>query len=149
MYFIYLLVVFCFSSVFTNQIKSKTLNNTHDFTTTEFPNDCACGIFLTSQFKKGNKESPAGNPALIHDQPGTFSCTPAGKRLCTNKCLETIIKYLPNSSTMICSSIERDSYKERAYLFIKNCKSQWINTNLSAGKEYCCKNGTSYKCPIF
>lgn len=34
----------------------------------------------------------------------------------------------------------------QAYLFIKNCKDEWINTNLSAGREYCCKDGSPYKC---
>ncbi|XP_053984562.1 follicle cell protein 3C-1 [Hylaeus volcanicus] len=149
MYFIYLLSILCFSSVFANEIKLKALNSTLDVTTTESPIGCICGIFLNGQFKKSSKESPAGNPVLIHDQCGTFSCTPNGKRLCINKCLDTILKYLPNSSTIICGSLERDCYKERAYLFIKNCKSKWINTNLSAGREYCCKNGAPYKCPMY
>lgn len=93
------------------------------------------------------------------------------------------MKHLPNSSAILCASIDRDCHKERvsthtqinfyiflfeiiletelfhtlklydlnyiswqAYLFIKNCKDEWINTNLSAGKEYCCKDGTPYKC---
>ncbi|XP_006616544.1 uncharacterized protein LOC102672619 [Apis dorsata] len=116
---------------------------------TESSVSCICGIFLSGEFKKDNKESFEGNPALIHGLPGVFPCTPIGNKICISKCLDTIIKYLPNSSKILCSSIERDCYKEKAYLFIKNCKSGWINTNLSAGREYCCKNGRPYKCPIF
>lgn len=149
MYLIYLLSILCFSSVFANEIKLKASNSTLDVTTTESPIGCTCGIFLSGQFKKSSKESPTGNPVLIYDQFETFPCTLNGKRLCINKCLDTILKYLPNSSAIICGSIERDCYKERAYLFIKNCKSGWINTNLSAGREYCCKKGAPYKCPIY
>ena len=127
----------------------KILKTVLQTSTTESPPGCVCGIFLSGQFKKSSKEQPTGNPALIHDQPGIFPCTPGGNRICTNKCLDTIIKYLPNSSTILCGSIDRDCYKERAYLFIKNCKPEWINTNLSAGREYCCKDGAPYKCPIY
>ncbi|KOC59694.1 Follicle cell protein 3C-1 [Habropoda laboriosa] len=150
MYPALLLLVLYFSSAFAdNETKPKTLNNTLIISTTESPIGCVCGIFLSRQFKKDSKEPPIGNPAVVYDQPQTFFCTPIGNKLCTNKCLETIVKYLPNSPKIICSSIEHDCYKERAYLFIKNCKSGWINTNLSAGREYCCKDGTSYKCPIY
>ncbi|CAK9807989.1 Armadillo repeat-containing protein 7 [Anthophora plagiata] len=149
MYPALLLLVLYISPAFAdNKIKSKTLNNTLKISTTDVPIGCTCGIFLSGQLKKGNKE-PIGNPAVIYDQPETFSCIPIGNRLCINKCLETIVKYLPNSPKIICSSIEHDCYKERAYLFIKNCKSGWINTNLSAGREYCCKDGISYKCPLY
>ena len=133
----------------TSTVRPKILNAILQTSTTESPPGCVCGIFLSGQFKKGSKEQPTGNPALIHDQPGIFPCTPGGNRICTNKCLETIIKYLPNSSTILCGSIDRDCYKERAHLFIKNCKHGWINTNLSAGREYCCKDGAPYKCPIY
>lgn len=57
------------------------------------------------------------------------------------------MRHLPNSPLMVCGSIDRDCHKERAYLFVKNCKDKWINTNLSAGREYCCKDGVPYKCP--
>lgn len=150
MYPIFLLSVFFFSSILAdNQIKVKSLNNTLKILTTESSIGCICGIFLTGEFKKDNKESLEGNPALIHGLPGVFPCTPIGNKICISKCLDTIIKYLPNSSKILCSSIERDCYKEKAYLFIKNCKSGWINTNLSAGREYCCKDGRPYKCPAF
>lgn len=117
--------------------------------TAESPIGCVCAIFLSGQFKKNSKEQPKGSPALIHEQIDTFPCTPVGNRLCTNKCLDTIVKYLPNSPAILCSSIDRDCHKERAYLFIKNCKNEWINTNLSAGREYCCKDGAPYKCPAY
>lgn len=57
-----------------------------------------------------------------------------------------IAKHLPNSPTILCGSIDRDVYRERAYLFIQNCDGTWINTNLSAGREFCCKDGSPYKC---
>lgn len=61
-------------------------------------------------------------------------------------CLFQIAKHLPNSPVILCGSIDRDVYRERAYLFIQDCKGTWINTNLSAGREYCCKDGSPYKC---
>ncbi|XP_076225816.1 follicle cell protein 3C-1-like [Nomia melanderi] len=150
MYFTYSLLLICLGSGLINGQKIlKSSNNTLQMTTTESPLGCTCGIFLNSQFKKGSKEQPNGNPVLMHDQSGIFPCTPSGRRHCINKCLDSIVKYLPNSSTILCSSLERDCHKERAYLFIKNCKQEWINTNFSAGREYCCKNGAPYKCPIY
>lgn len=59
-----------------------------------------------------------------------------------------IVKYLPNSPNIICGTIDRDCHRERAYLFVQNCNATWVNTNLSAGREYCCKDGTSFKCPM-
>ncbi|XP_001606122.2 uncharacterized protein LOC100114266 [Nasonia vitripennis] len=109
---------------------------------------CTCGVFLSGQFKKGSKEQPKGNAALLHDQSDTFPCSNVGNKMCTNKCLDVIVKHLPNSPSILCGSIDRDCHKERAYLFIKNCKDEWINTNLSAGREYCCKDGLPYKCPL-
>ncbi|KZC11245.1 Follicle cell protein 3C-1, partial [Dufourea novaeangliae] len=148
MYLLYLLLVVCLAPALADgERKLKLSNNTIQVPIAKPPSGCTCGIFLSGQFKKGSKEKPNGNPALVHDQPGIFPCTPSGNRQCINKCLDTIIKYLPNSSTILCSSLERDCSKERAYLFIKNCKHEWINTNLSAAREYCCKNGAPYKCP--
>ncbi|XP_011502866.1 PREDICTED: follicle cell protein 3C-1 [Ceratosolen solmsi marchali] len=109
---------------------------------------CTCGVFLSGQFKKGSKEQPKGNPALLHEHPDVFPCSNIGNKMCTNKCLDVIVKHLPNSPTILCGSIDRDCHKERAYLFVKNCKDEWVNTNLSAGREYCCKDGLPYKCPI-
>ncbi|XP_078051624.1 follicle cell protein 3C-1-like [Augochlora pura] len=150
MIYSYLLLVVCLGSVLTDdQRKLKVSNDTFQVTTVEPSLGCVCGIFLSGQFKISSKDEPKGNPALTHDQPGIFPCTPGGNRHCTSKCLDTIIKYLPNSSTILCSSLNRDCHKEKAYLFIKNCKHKWINTNLSAGREYCCKNGVPYKCPIY
>jgi len=117
-------------------------------TSPETPLGCVCGVFLSGQFKKGSKEQPKGNPALLHEHTDSFPCSNVGNKLCTNKCLDVIVKHLPNSPAILCGSIDRDAHKERAYLFIKNCKDEWINTNLSAGREYCCKDGIPYKCPI-
>ncbi|KDR24414.1 follicle cell protein 3C-1 isoform X2 [Zootermopsis nevadensis] len=114
--------------------------------TESFP--CVCGVFLTGQFVKGSRDPPRGNAALLHENSDPLPCNPFGNKQCTNKCLDLIVKHLPNSAAILCGSIDRDCHKERAYLFIKNCNDTWINTNLSAGREYCCKDGKPYKCPI-
>lgn len=91
MYFIYSLLLICFASGLANGQKiSKISNNTLQMTTTESPLGCICGIFLNSQFKKGSKEQPNGNPVLMHDQSGIFPCTPNGRRHCINKCLDSV-----------------------------------------------------------
>lgn len=59
-----------------------------------------------------------------------------------------IVKHLPNSPNIICGTIDRDCHRERAYLFIQNCNNTWVNTKLSAGREYCCKAGVSVPCPL-
>lgn len=108
---------------------------------------CTCAAFLSGQFKKGSSEQPIGLPALIQETDLIFPCTQAGLRLCINKCLETIVKHLPNSPAIICGTIDRDCHRERAYLWVKNCDAnQWINSNLSAGREYCCKSGEPVSC---
>ena len=55
---------------------------------------------------------------------------------------------MPNSDAIICGTINRDCYKERAHLFVQNCEPKWINSNLAAGREYCCKNHKPYNCPL-
>lgn len=108
---------------------------------------CSCAVFMSGQFKKGSTDQPKGLPALIQETEITYPCTPAGTRSCINKCLESIVKHLPNSSAIICGTIDRDCHRERAYLWIQNCDgSSWINSNLSAGREYCCKSGESVSC---
>uniref|UniRef100_A0A6B2E9J8 Putative conserved secreted protein n=1 Tax=Phlebotomus kandelakii TaxID=1109342 RepID=A0A6B2E9J8_9DIPT len=109
---------------------------------------CSCAVFLSGQFTKGSKEPPLGDPALIHEHDETFPCTGLGLKQCTNWCLESLVKHLPNSGHLLCSAIDRDCHKERAYLFVENCNGTWVNTNFSAGREYCCKDGVPYKCPI-
>lgn len=61
-----------------------------DAPTTEMPVGCVCGVFLSGQFKKGSKEQPKGNPALLHEHPDNFACSIVGNKLCTNKCLDTV-----------------------------------------------------------
>jgi hypothetical protein len=108
---------------------------------------CTCAAFMSGQFKKGSSEQPKGLPALIQETDIHFPCTSTGVKMCINKCLETIIKHLPNSPSIICGTIDRDCHRERAYLFVKNCDaSTWINSNLSAGREYCCKSGEPVSC---
>lgn len=51
---------------------------------------CTCGVFLSSQFKKGSPEPPKGAPVLRHEQDKVFPCTPLGIRQCQNKCLEAV-----------------------------------------------------------
>lgn len=109
---------------------------------------CTCGVFLSGQFTKGSSDQPKGLPALVHEQETTYACNALGNKQCTNKCLDAVVKHLPNSPSIICGTIDRDCHKERAYLFVQNCEPLWINTNLSAGREYCCKNGEPYKCPL-
>nr|CAD7447468.1 unnamed protein product [Timema bartmani] len=131
------------------------------------PVPCTCGVFLSGQFTKNSQDPPKGHPALLHEHPDPFPCNIWGNKQCTNRCLDIslkgslfgsiinllmidsqIVKHLPNSPTILCGSIDRDCHRERAYLFIKNCNNTWINTNLSAGREYCCKDGAPIKCPI-
>lgn len=87
--------------------------------------------------------------------------------MCINKCLESIVKHLPNSPAIICGMVSRDVHRERAYLWVQNCqKKNWTNSNLSAGRkfsqnayknknkfiypfytgEYCCKSGEVVNC---
>ncbi|KAH0952337.1 hypothetical protein HN011_006605 [Eciton burchellii] len=146
MYIVLMIMSLCISYSYTeknntilNIVKSPTNLNEQSV-------GCVCAVFLNGQFKKGSREQPKGYPALLHEYPNPLPCSAIGNKLCTSKCLDVIVKYLPNSQTMLCASIERDCHKERAYLFIKNCKDEWINTNLSAGREYCCKNGLPYNC---
>lgn len=91
--FVFLLYTFCLLPANADE-KSKNLNSTVKISTTESPSSCICGIFLSGQFKKGSKEQPTGNPALIHDQPGSFPCTALGNRLCVNKCLDTVSQFI-------------------------------------------------------
>lgn len=137
-------MVLCMSYSYAE--KNSTSTNIEASNSSEEPIGCVCGVFLSGQFKKGSKEQPKGYPVFLHEHPDLLSCNIFGNKLCTSKCLEAIIKYLPNSPTMLCASLDHDCYKERAHLFIKNCKDEWINTNLSAGREYCCKDGLPYKC---
>ncbi|KAG5314275.1 FCP3C protein, partial [Acromyrmex insinuator] len=144
MYLTLVVMALCISYSYTEN--NNTVTNIKSSTNTKQSTGCACAIFLSGQFKKGSKEQPKGYPALIHEYPDPISCTTIGNKLCVNKCLEIIVKHLPNSQAVLCASIDRDCHKERAYLFFKNCKDEWINTNLSAGREYCCKDGMPYKC---
>ncbi|XP_055914872.1 follicle cell protein 3C-1 [Eupeodes corollae] len=109
---------------------------------------CTCGVFLTNQFVKGSDEQPKGDPAMIQEVNKVFPCNVIGQKQCQTKCLESIVAHLPNSATVLCATLGRDIHKQRAFLFIKNCKDTWINTNIAAGKEYCCKDGVSYQCPL-
>ncbi|XP_035723897.1 uncharacterized protein LOC118442431 [Vespa mandarinia] len=148
MYLEFIFIILCVSTVYTKNDIDENKNNRIELSTSEEPVGCICGVFLSGQFKKGTKEQPTGNPALLHEQSELFPCTPLGNKHCINKCVEMIIKHLPNSSDLLCAAIDRNCLKERAYLFIQNCENKWINTNLSTGKKYCCKDGISYKCPI-
>jgi hypothetical protein len=108
---------------------------------------CQCAVFMSGQFKKGSTEPPKGYPAITQETDIAYPCTSSGTKMCINKCLETIVKHLPNSPAIICGTIDRDCHREKAYLFVKNCDAkQWINSNLSAGREYCCKTGEPVNC---
>ncbi|XP_067013823.1 follicle cell protein 3C-1 [Anabrus simplex] len=114
-------------------------------TTPKPPTPCTCAVFLSGSFKTG--EQPRGPPALLHEHSDLFPNTAFGNKQCTNRCLDIIVRHLPNSPSILCGSIDRDCHRERAYLFIKNGADKWVNTNLSAGREFCCKDGLPYKCP--
>ncbi|EDV45708.1 uncharacterized protein Dere_GG18592 [Drosophila erecta] len=108
------------------------------------PVPCTCGVFLSSQIPNGLPTKP-----LIHQElDQMFPCNAIGRKQCQTKCLETIVQHLPNSANIVCSALGHDCHKERAYLFIKNCNNQWVNTNLQAGREYCCRSGLPYRCPL-
>ncbi|XP_052868636.1 follicle cell protein 3C-1 [Anopheles cruzii] len=110
---------------------------------------CTCAIFLTGQFNRFNRtEQPKGNPGIQLELMQHFTCTPAGNKQCSNRCLDAIVKHLPNSQNVICATIDRDCYRERAYLFYQNCSPRWINSNLSAGKEFCCQNDEPMRCNL-
>ncbi|XP_023174060.2 follicle cell protein 3C-1 [Drosophila hydei] len=108
------------------------------------PVPCTCGVFLTSQIKNGLPETP-----LIHNEMDRmYPCNAIGRKQCQTKCLEAIVQHLPNSANIVCATLGHNCHKERAYLFIKNCQNVWVNTNLQAGREYCCKEGLPYRCPL-
>lgn len=135
-----------YEKVETTTVKANSLP-TSDVKTNS-TTSCTCGVFLTSQFVKGSDEQPKGDPAMIQEVNKVFPCNIIGQKQCQTKCLESIVSHLPNSATVLCATLGRDIHKQRAFLFIKNCKDSWINTNLAAGKEYCCKDGVSYSCPL-
>ncbi|XP_062141423.1 follicle cell protein 3C-1 [Drosophila sulfurigaster albostrigata] len=108
------------------------------------PVPCTCGVFLSSQIKNGLPDTP-----LIHNEMDRmYPCNAIGHKQCQTKCLEAIVQHLPNSANIVCATLGHNCHKERAYLFIKNCHNQWVNTNLQAGREYCCKEGVPYRCPL-
>ncbi|XP_030381406.1 follicle cell protein 3C-1 [Scaptodrosophila lebanonensis] len=108
------------------------------------PVPCTCGVFLSSQIHNGVPE----NPLILNELDRVYPCNPIGRKQCQTKCLEAIVQHLPNSANIVCGTLGHDCHKERAYLFIKNCQNQWWNTNLQAGREYCCKDGVPYRCPL-
>ncbi|KAE8747362.1 hypothetical protein FOCC_FOCC006004 [Frankliniella occidentalis] len=63
------------------------------------------------------------------------------------ECKSEIVKHLPNSGAILCSSVNKTISREKAYLFIKNHRNKWLATRLSAGKEFCCKDGHAVRCP--
>ncbi|CAG9769189.1 unnamed protein product [Ceutorhynchus assimilis] len=108
---------------------------------------CTCGVFLSSQFKKGSKDQPKGNPVLTEEIDTPFMNNAFGNKQCTTKCLELIIKHLPKSSDIICGSVDRDEVRrEKAFLFVKNHSDKWHPTSFSAGREFCCKDYAPVKC---
>ncbi|XP_053658593.1 follicle cell protein 3C-1 [Anopheles marshallii] len=110
---------------------------------------CTCAIFLTGQFNRFNRtEQPKGNPGIQLELMQHFPCTTSGNKQCANKCLDSIVKHLPNSQNVICATIDRDCFRERAYLFYQNCAPRWVNSNLSAGKEFCCQNDKPMRCSL-
>ncbi|XP_071440525.1 follicle cell protein 3C-1, partial [Hetaerina americana] len=109
---------------------------------------CVCAIFLGSQLDK-NGGPPKGDPVLQHTHEGPcLPRGPVGIKMCTNKCIEMATKHLHNSKEILCAVVDRDIDREKAHLFVKNCDDKWVNTNLSSGREYCCKSGLPVPCPV-
>ncbi|XP_050302485.1 follicle cell protein 3C-1 [Anthonomus grandis grandis] len=109
---------------------------------------CTCGVFLSSQFKKGSKEQPKGEPVLVQEIETPFMNNAIGNKQCTHKCLEEIIKHLPKSGDIICATVDKEEVnREKAFLFVKNHSDKWHATFFSAGREFCCKDNLPYKCP--
>ncbi|XP_018579805.1 follicle cell protein 3C-1 [Anoplophora glabripennis] len=127
-----------FTTTQTNEIKIEEAKD---------PVPCTCGVFLSGQFKKGSKDQPKGVPVLTQEMDTPFFNNAVGNRQCVNKCLELIIRHLPRSKDILCSLVDRENvHREKAYLFIKNHSDKWHGTNLSAGREFCCRNNEPYRC---
>lgn len=150
-----IITIILIASIAEGQLQLNDLKQKFSLTTSasllpgllETGEPCTCAVFMSGQFKKGSNEQPTGYPALVQETDIHYPCTASGTKLCVNKCLETIVKHLPNSPAIICGTIDRDCHRERAYLFVKNCDAKsWINSNLSAGREYCCKTGSPVSC---
>ncbi|XP_061392737.1 follicle cell protein 3C-1-like [Musca vetustissima] len=125
---------------------SRVTTNRSTNTTELVP--CTCGIFLNTQFTKGSTDPPRGEAVVSNSLDRTFACNGIGQKHCQTKCLEQIVRHLPNSANILCAALDHDIHKQRAYLFTKNCQDIWVNTNLAAGREYCCKNREPYNCKL-
>ncbi|XP_061396920.1 follicle cell protein 3C-1-like [Musca vetustissima] len=130
------------SSDTTTSPNELTLKNTTELV------PCTCGIFLNTQFTKGSTDPPRGEAVVSNSLDRTFACNGIGQKHCQTKCLEQIVRHLPNSANILCAALDHDIHKQRAYLFTKNCQDIWVNTNLAAGREYCCKNREPYNCKL-
>ncbi|XP_055605328.1 follicle cell protein 3C-1-like [Uranotaenia lowii] len=131
----------------TDVNESQLVQSTSSPTKNEEHLPCSCAIFLTGQFNRHNRtEPPRGNPAIQVELMQNYPCTSTGNKQCSSRCLDTIMKHLPNSPALICGTIGRDCFRERAYLFYQNCSPRWINSNLSAGREFCCQNDRPVRC---
>ncbi|XP_055377874.1 uncharacterized protein LOC129609779 [Condylostylus longicornis] len=109
---------------------------------------CTCGVFLSNQIRKKHVLDN-DSPTITQEIDKIFPCTKMGARKCQNECFQLLLQYLPQSAEIICALVGQDIHKMRAHLFVQNCDSQWHNSNLSAGREYCCKGGLPYHCPLF
>ncbi|KAG6452684.1 follicle cell protein 3C-1 [Manduca sexta] len=114
---------------------------------------CQCGVFMSQQvgIKEGRRSKPRGppqgEPVVTYDTDApSLPCGSRGFKSCISTCLDVILQYLPKAGPVICGAVERDVYRERAFLFIKNCGGDWTATSFSAGKEFCCVNGKHEKC---
>nr|XP_032512840.1 follicle cell protein 3C-1 isoform X1 [Danaus plexippus plexippus] len=113
---------------------------------------CQCGVFMSQQIgiREGRRRPrgpPEGEPVVTYDtESPSLPCGTGGFKHCISKCLDVILKYLPRAGPVICGAVERDIYREKAFLFIRNCGGQWTPTNFSAGKEFCCTDGQHHKC---
>lgn len=68
----------------------KSVTTTTTTTESSRPIPCTCGIFLTSQIKRGSNEQPEGAPVITNELDRTFACNAVGQKQCQTKCLETV-----------------------------------------------------------
>lgn len=89
MYLTLVMVVLCVSYSYAEG-SDAVPNTINSSTNTSEPIGCICAVFLSGQFKKGSKDQPKGNPALLQEHPDSFPCNAFGNKLCTNKCLDAV-----------------------------------------------------------
>ncbi|XP_014246535.1 follicle cell protein 3C-1 [Cimex lectularius] len=142
---IYLACIFTLIQ-FTLAAANANALNPYELVSPDGRTPCVCGVFLSGQVKP--KQQPTGYPLVLNEFDDHYVCNSMGVKQCQTKCVEQLLKYLSGNQSNACGLLDRDAYKERAHLLVKNCDNVWHNTRMSSGRELCCKDGKPYKCPI-